>query len=257
MKKNNQSIIKILKLIASNSDVAKKLSKLFSESLNTKIKVILKETGISTIEENKGIYLYHRDEKNLVIIQWDLELVKLLLKEINEDNQGVSEINKKIFIYKFGFPVFEIFKDSFQKYINIKELNLNILNKDVENFEIDAEFSYLNYQLNINNNEFYIKIFIPIKLTNEIFSNITLSDIFSKKGDGKKYDFYKIPLKAEIIFGKKTISISDYLKIKPNDLITLNKEDQTTVWIYFNNGKKIKGILGTSQGRLAIKITDI
>lgn len=257
LKKNNQSLTKIIKVIATNSDTEKKLSKFFSEELKIKSRVSLKECGFSSIEQNKSLLFYHRDEKNLLMSKWSLELVRSVLKNITEENNEISELNKRILLYKFVYPVFDIFKDSFQKYISIKELNIKTLTENDEISENETEFCYLSYSIEFNNNQFNLDFLISSKLANEVFSNITLSEIFSKKNNGKKYDFYNIPLKASIVFGKKEMSISDYLKIKTNDTIILNKENQTTVWICFDNGKKIKGILGTSQGKLAIKIIDV
>lgn len=253
--KNNKSITKIIKIILSNSNIEEKLSKFFSECLKEKLKVTLNEINISPIEQNDNIFIYHKDEKNLLILGWDKELAKLLLKDINEMDLEISQINKKVLLYKFGLPTFEIFREVFQNYICLTDLNIDILHKDLTNFEND--FCNINYKIKLSNSEFSMKFFIPSKTAFEIFSSITISDIFSKRENGNKYDFYKIPLKASIIFGKKDLTVLEYLKIKTNDTITLSKDSPTTVWICFENGKKIKGILGTSQGKLAVKIIEM
>ncbi|MCX7905409.1 MAG: FliM/FliN family flagellar motor C-terminal domain-containing protein [Elusimicrobiales bacterium] len=257
MNKNNNLFLKITKIIS--VQLQKNILKFLSQHLKTKVNVHLKEVGINKIHQNLDRFItYTKLDDNFVAIAWDIDLIKVLIKNItNEETEYISQINKIVFLNKFAVPIFESFIDLFGKYINLSDCLLKTSDSIKDIFEEDIEVCYIKYALCLDNLEFYFDFLIPQQIARDNLSRVDLSNILSKKIICEKYDFTNITTKASIILGKKYLSLLDYSKIKNNDLIILDKEDPSLVWIFFENKKCIKGRIGIHNNKLAIKVTEV
>ena len=67
----------------------------------------------------------------------------------------------------------------------------------------------------------------------------------------------KTPLIIKAILGESTLTISDILNLQKGDVLNLEKKIKQNLEVKVGHLNKFKGVLGVSNRKYAIKITDI
>jgi flagellar motor switch protein FliM len=87
-------------------------------------------------------------------------------------------------------------------------------------------------------------------------SNYTKKETETRKADIAKR-IMKTPLIIKAILGESTLTISDILNLQKGDVLNLEKKIKQNLEVKVGHLNKFKGVLGVSNRKYAIKITDI
>ena len=70
-------------------------------------------------------------------------------------------------------------------------------------------------------------------------------------------DFVEIPIRVDVLIGKKLVTLNDLLTLEPGSLLELNRSAGESLLIYLENTFFAKGEVTILEDTFAVRITEI
>lgn len=189
--------------------------------------------------------------------------------EFKEKLREPTEIESSI-IEKVIKKMIKLLEDAWQDITEIKF--------DLEKLETNPQFIQLvslneaialvTLNTKIGNNEGMINLCIPhciphiviepivSKLSTRVWlSNSKSNSVENKELLMKKIASSTVDIRAEV--GNVNITIKDFLNLNLGDVITLDTNIKDDIYVYVQDRLKFKGVIGISNNKMAVKITEI
>jgi len=261
--------------------LSRNLNRIFTDSLNQKVEVTLKDIDevifsefLSELEQPTALFLFNIEELgDWALMELDPSFCLYCIErqggsreETTKPPRALTRIEERV-ISRIIDKIFKELSHVWAPYLNITILNHVYESKPANIRTISSHIPgiIIRYEIRVENLMVPFKICYPYALLKEQMNNSfhepdkSSSNAVLNKKEKKAFEDYmkQVSVPLNVILGEVDISMEQLINIEEGDTIKLNQSIDDPLGVLVNGTKKMVGYPGNMSGNKAIKVYDV